>query len=182
MSKEYDLYLDQHKENVRKGFYWLKHNLPEVLEDWDDDGRLEYQICETHDESKSHPMEYDAYDRYFYSNNRSYHVVETFRFAWLRHIHHNPHHWQHWVLINDDPNEGEIILDMPYCFIIEMICDWWAFSWAKGDLREIFKWFDDHKDYMKLSKKTRKVVESILEKIHVRLDEKETSNDGTGEN
>lgn len=33
MSKEYDLYLDQHKENVRKGFYWLKHNLPEVLED-----------------------------------------------------------------------------------------------------------------------------------------------------
>lgn len=185
MSKEYDLYLDQHKENVRKGFYWLKHNLPELLkEDWDEDGNimLEYQICELHDKSKYDIEEYLAYDNYFYSNNRSYHVVEDFRFAWLRHIHYNPHHWQHWVLINDDPNEGEIIMDMPYRFIIEMICDWWAFSWAKGDLREIFKWFDERKDYMKLSKKTRKVVESILEKIHVRLDEKETSNDGTEEN
>lgn len=122
-------------------------------------------------------MEYDAYDRYFYSNNRSYHVVETFRFAWLRHIHHNPHHWQHWVLINDDPNEGEIILDMPYCFIIEMICDWWAFSWAKGDLREIFKWFDDHKDYMKLSDNTRRIVDDILKKIQVKMTELEKNDD-----
>nr|DAE02562.1 MAG TPA: hypothetical protein [Siphoviridae sp. ctmYS12] len=29
-------------------------------------------------------------------------------------------------------------MDMPYNYIIEMICDWWAFSWNKGNLQEIF--------------------------------------------
>ena len=92
-------------------------------------------------------------------------MVNDFRYAWLRHIHLNPHHWQHWVLINDDPDEGEIIMDMPYNYIIEMVCDWWAFSWKSENLTEIFKWYDAHKDYIKLSDKTRGVVEDILQKM-----------------
>lgn len=59
---------------------------------------------------------------------------------------------------------------MPHNYIIEMICDWWAFSWAKGNLYEIFSWYDAHKHYMKLSDKTRKTVEDILEKIKAKLD------------
>ena len=62
-----------------------------------------------------------------------------------------------------------IILDMPYEYIIEMICDWWAFSWRNGDLTEIFDWYGKHKDYMKLSDKTRKTVEGILSKIKDKL-------------
>jgi hypothetical protein len=54
-----------------------------------------------------------------------------------------------------------------------MICDWWAFSWNKGNLYEIFKWYDQHKAYMKLSGKTRKTVEDILEKLKAKLDEAE---------
>lgn len=41
----------------------------------------------------------------------SYEVVENFNRAWLLHIHRNPHHWQHWVLINDDPELGETVLE-----------------------------------------------------------------------
>lgn len=96
-------------------------------------------------------------------------MVQDFNYAWLNHIHRNPHHWQHWILLNDEPNEGEIILDIPYHYILEMICDWWAFSWAKGDLTEIFNWYDQHKSYMKLSEKTRKTVEDILWKIRLEL-------------
>ena len=130
----------------------------------------DWQIGFGHDASKSTPDEYDAYDAYFYGNNKSYAVVKAFNYAWLHHIHSNPHHWQFWILINDDPDEGMVIMDMPYNYIIEMICDWWAFSWASGNLDEIFNWYDQHKDYIKLSDQTRKTVEDILSKIKEKLD------------
>ena len=60
---------------------------------------------------------------------------------------------------------------MPYKYIVEMVMDWWSFSHAKGNLYEIFSWYDEHKAYMKLSNKTRKTVEDILEKIKTKLDE-----------
>ena len=169
MSKEYDLYLKEHRENVKKGFIWIRSNLPILLEPVEYTEDLAWQIGMAHDYSKDDPEEYEAYDAYFYGGNRSYDVTQEFNYAWLRHIHKNPHHWQYWVLINDSPEEGEVIMDMPYNYIIEMICDWWAFSWANEDLTEIFKWYEQHKDYMKLSPKTRTVVEDILGKIKEKL-------------
>lgn len=168
MSVQYDNYLTEHKENVAKGFRWLQENIPEVIEDG-----FEWQICFNHDASKTDPEEYDAYDAYFYGNNRSYSVVQNFKKAWLRHIHNNPHHWQHWILINDEPKEGMVVIDIPYIYVVEMICDWWAFSWTKGDLNEIFRWYEDRKDYMKLSANTRISVEYILGKMKDKLEEKD---------
>lgn len=168
MSVQYDNYLTEHKENVAKGFRWLQENIPEVIEDG-----FEWQICFNHDASKTDPEEYDAYDAYFYGNNRSYSVVQNFKKAWLRHIHNNPHHWQHWILINDEPKEGMVVIDMPYIYVVEMICDWWSFSWTKGDLNEIFGWYEDRKDYMKLSANTQRSVEHILGKMKDKLEEKD---------
>lgn len=168
MSIQYDNYLTEHKENVAKGFRWLQENIPEVIEDG-----FEWQICFNHDASKTDPEEYDAYDAYFYGNNRSYSVVQNFKKAWLRHIHNNPHHWQHWILINDEPKEGMVVIDMPYIYVVEMICDWWSFSWTKGDLNEIFGWYEDRKDYMKLSANTQRSVEYILGKMKDKLEEKD---------
>ena len=168
MSVQYDNYLTEHKENVAKGFRWLQENIPEVIEDG-----FEWQICFNHDASKTDPEEYDAYDAYFYGNNRSYSVVQNFKKAWLRHIHNNPHHWQHWILINDEPKEGTVVIDMPYIYVVEMICDWWSFSWTKGDLNEIFGWYEDRKDYMKLSANTLRSVEYILGKMKDKLEEKD---------
>ena len=168
MSIEYDYYLQNHKENVRRGLMWLQNNLPDIFNNRDVDFG---EISNGHDYSKYNDEEYQAYDAYFYGGNRSYHVVQDFNRAWLRHIHRNPHHWQHWVLINDNPDEGEIIIEMPYHYVIEMICDWWAFSWAQAKLDEIFSWYDKHKDYMKLHENTRKEVEHILSLIKAKLDE-----------
>ncbi len=50
-----------------------------------------------------------------------------------------------------------------------MICDWWAFSWQKGDLSEIFSWYDKHQKYIKLAPNTRKTVEDILWTLRGRL-------------
>ena len=167
MSQKYDQYLQEHKENVYKGFEYIRDNLPELLTE----DITEWQYRFGHDLSKSDPEEYDAYDAYFYGGNRSYKVVNDFKYAWLRHIHNNPHHWQYWILHNDDPGEGKVILEMPYNYIIEMVCDWWAFSWAKGDLTAIFNWYGQHKNYMELGEKTRKQIESILSAIKDSLKE-----------
>jgi len=173
MSYQYDQYLARHKENVKKGFDWIHQHLPDLVKEADN---AEWLTGFAHDQSKSEPDEYDAYDKYFYGGNRSFAVVQAFNKAWLFHIHRNPHHWQYWVLIHDDPNEPEECIEMPYNYIIEMICDWWAFSWAKGDLTEIFKWWDEHKEYIKLHPNSRRMVENILNQIDKRLIEKENNN------
>lgn len=169
MSFQYDQYLTQHRSNVKRGFDWIAENLPELLTD--EYAKMLWQIEFAHDESKNELDEYEAYDAYFYGGNRSYAVVQNYRKAWLLHLHRNPHHWQYWILINDDPEEGEIILEMPYNYVIEMICDWWAFSWQKGKLDEIFSWYGEHSKYMKLHPTTRKMVEDILAKMKDKLDE-----------
>jgi len=96
MSVQYNKYLSEHKRNVAKAFYWLKDNLPELVDDADG---LEKQICQDHDMSKYNDDEYKAYDTWFYGEKykRSYKVSENFDKAWLMHIHRNPHHWQYWL-------------------------------------------------------------------------------------
>jgi hypothetical protein len=175
MSEKYDEYIKEHKENVQKGFEWLKTNLPEVMpSDMFEMSVLENAIIPEHDKSKYDKEEYDAYDAYFYGGNKSFEVVEEFNRAWLHHIHMNHHHWQHWILINDDPGEGEIILDMPDVYIIEMICDWWAFSHKSGNLYEIFEWYKSHKKNMILHENTKKFIEELLDKIKKELDKEKT--------
>ena len=166
MSKEYNKYLQEHRANVAKAFYWMQTNVPHLMVD-----DYEIQITTAHDKSKSDPEEYGAYDQHFYGKDQSHDVELAYQKAWLNHIHSNPHHWQHWILNNDDPNEGEILLDIPYNYIVEMICDWWSFSWFKGNLLEIFSWYEEHKNYIKLHPNTRKLVEDILSRIQNKLGE-----------
>ena len=131
---------------------------------------VEWQCTNAHDQSKYDKEEYDAYDAYFYGN-RSYEVVQNFNYAWLQHIHKNPHHWQHWILINDDSDLGIVALEIPLNYIIEMICDWWSFSWRSGNLYEIFDWYAKHRDGMQMNTTSRRIVEDILNKIRTKLDD-----------
>lgn len=172
MSMEYDNYIEDHKNNVLKAYKWIREKLPKytVLSV---DTDMEWQLMFGHDESKKTLVEYKAYDDYFYGNNRSFMVVEDFNYAWLHHIHNNPHHWQYWVLIEDDPEGGAMVvnpLEIPHNYVMEMICDWWSFSWKIGDLYSIFTWYDEHKKTMKLAANTRLLVESILADIKLVLD------------
>ena len=124
-------------------------------------------IIKRHDESKSSAEEYVPYVDYFYGARDS-ETDERFNRAWLHHIHQNPHHWQHWVLVNDDG--GTYALEMPKEFVYEMICDWWSFSHKTGNLYEIFDWYKAHSKKMILHENTRKLVEEILDKIKKELD------------
>jgi hypothetical protein len=165
MSIQYSEYIADHKRNVAAAFEWLREHPPDIVKNVSEHGTIF-----AHDESKYTVEEYDAYDAYFYGGNRSYAVVTNFRRAWLHHIHNNPHHWQHWILVNDEPSEGTMALEMPYEYVVEMICDWWAFSHKSGNLYEIFDWYDKHKANMILHDNTRKHVERILSAIKNELD------------
>lgn len=162
MSCAYDNYILDHKTNIKNGFLWIQKNLPEVL--IVNDGLDCEWLIDNHDFSKNSDDEYNAYDHYFYGQNKSYNVVQEFNKAWLNHIHKNPHHWQHWVLIEDD-SKANVPIEMPYSYVIEMICDWWSFSWAAADLSIIFSWYEEHKKIMILHPNTKKNVEYILDLI-----------------
>ena len=172
MSEAYDLYLQEHKSNLLKGYCWFEDNLPEIFKSNPQlMTKTRWQIEYNHDTSKSDKEEYEAYDEYFYGRNKSYSVVQNYKKAWLHHIHNNPHHWQYWIIINDDPKEGMTILDMPDNYILEMICDWWSFSMKTGKLTEIFDWYEERKNYIKLHPNSRKTLESILGQIKIKLEE-----------
>lgn len=168
MSIQYDQYLVEHRDNVRKSIDWISHNLPDIMSIHD---YYYNQIGWYHDYSKDTAEEYDAYDQYFYGSRKTKDVEDNFNKAWLHHIHNNPHHWQHWVLINDDPSKGTVALIMPHRYVVEMICDWWSFSWANGNLYEIFDWYDSNKTHIQLHDITRDLVEEILGRMKSKLDE-----------
>ena len=168
MSAEYDKYIKEHKEALMHGLEWMQQNLPSAVIDGE---KMVEALAnaEIHDQSKYDKEEYDAYDAYFYGDiQRPPEVQSAFDRAWLHHIHLNPHHWQHWVLLEDDPNLGSFgkVLDMPLEYIYEMIADWWTFSWRNNHLMEIFDWYAAHQNNIRLSLRTRMIVESILSQIY----------------
>ena len=165
MSLAYDDYLAEHIGNVNKGLHWMLDNLPLTQEE---KSAIEMAMLEfNHDSSKYDKEEYEAYDQYFYGGNRSYAVKVAFDYAWLHHIHNNPHHWQYWVLLEDDPETGVPFkaLQIPLAYIFEMVADWWTFSWKNNNLFEIFNWYADHRYKQYIHPESRKMLENILKEI-----------------
>ena len=134
MSKEYDEYLDGHIDAVIKAGKWMAENLDAANDLSDEDRRVFMRNLVLHDISKYGTDEYGPYDAYFYGEAD----IDAFNRAWLHHIHWNPHHWQHWLLMNDDGKYRDpdkvIPLEMPKVYALEMVADWWSFSWRSGNL------------------------------------------------
>ncbi|MEN6581697.1 MAG: DUF5662 family protein [Armatimonadota bacterium] len=79
--------------------------------------------------------------------------------AWLLHQHRNPHHWQFWVLREDDG--GTKCLPMPLTYVFEMVCDWKGAGRALGkpDTRA---WYEANRELMLLHPDTRRKVHWLL--------------------
>ena len=153
MSKAYTNYIVEHCDYVARVYYFLVEH--KIIKD-----EFIHRI-KNHDLSKWSDEEYKAYDKYFYGKNPD-EVKEQFNNAWLHHIHHNPHHWQYWVLINDD--DGTQALEMPEEYVIEMFCDHAAFSFKSGNLTEVEDWYKAHKTTMMLHENTKIFYEDLLKK------------------
>lgn len=165
--KQYDTYLDTHITNVMRAFDWLHNNLQDIFDDCMVSPIV--HCINTHDDSKWGPEEYEAYVDYFYGKSVTPSVKDAFNRAWLHHQHTNPHHWEHWLITNEDGDR--IPCEMEFKYVIEMICDWWSFGWTKGNLYELFSWYEVNSPKMLLHENTRSLVDSILSKIKEKLDE-----------
>jgi hypothetical protein len=112
-----------------------------------------------HDLSKFLPSEFFPYANYFYGKNTPK-TDKDFDFAWLLHQKKNKHHWQFWVLPED--NGGIKILDMPNNYILEMLCDWTGAGKALNSKISVKDWYLENKHKMQLSETTRLKVELLL--------------------
>jgi len=90
-----------------------------------------------HDLNKFKPAPFVAYAKFFYGLKCDQTKKEMNR-AWRNHLQTNKHHWQYWVINEDDGTKT--VLDMPEKYVREMICDWLAANFAYGD-RHIFRWY-----------------------------------------
>lgn len=120
-----------------------------------------------HDLSKFRPREWSAYRDNFYerdgSKKKRYREGREFNEAWLSHIHSNKHHWQHWLLHNDD---GTVkALPMPDSYVREMVGDWVGAGLAITGRIEVWQWWDRCKANIMLHDDTLATVERNISKI-----------------
>lgn len=124
-----------------------------------------------HDWSKWRRKEFVPYAMHFYGRHQQkrdktgyYKPTDTgdaaFDLAWLHHQKLNPHHWQWWVLPEDQG--GVKVLEMPERYVKEMICDWWGASTAYGYKGQNHDWYEANKHKMQLHPNTRAYVEKAI--------------------
>ena len=87
-------------------------------------------------------------------------VAAAFDRAWLHHQHANPHHWQHWVLNEDDGLTR--CLEMPEHFAREMVADWMGAGRAITGRWEVVEWYNTNKEHIRLHPTTRGLVEVLI--------------------
>lgn len=130
-----------------------------------------------HDLSKFRPREFVPYGKFFYSRpgagwlkavtdpQHQPHMLA----GWLSHIQRNPHHWQHWCLINGASvvaSRGTTVevnpidaLPMPRKYVFEMLADWMAAGRAyQGEYPKSiadWKWWQESKDSIVLHEISR---------------------------
>ena len=151
--EEYKNYIEEHKANVKKFADWLVEKLPELFTDATDVETF-YEIIKEHDNSKYSEEEFEPYAQHFFGDKKNNLEFEE---AWKHHWMNNEHHPEFWL--------GE---DMPYIYILEMICDWGSFSIKKNDFKELSDFYynkaKDDEEKM-LSDATKEIIEDILSKI-----------------
>ena len=111
-----------------------------------------------HDWSKLTPVEWGPYVRTFYAPDKA--RDGEFDRAWLHHQHRNPHHWQHWVLREDDDDTKA--LRMPDKLVREMVADWMGAGRAITGQWGAASWYEANAHKMVLHPDTRAVVEELL--------------------
>jgi len=118
----------------------------------------------THDMSKFLPCEFIPYAKWFYGEyginfKKDYNYEQTdrrhleykhnFDYAWWHHYTHNKHHWDCWIS-----------KDIPYKYLIQMICDWRGMSRKFGDTAQ--EYYLKHYEEFNFTYKTRLELELNL--------------------
>lgn len=115
-----------------------------------------------HDWSKFMPCEWFPYAEQFYGNQPG---QDAFAKAWLHHIHFNPHHWNHYVLVGNNKTTHTVI-EIPEKYVREMIADWLGASRTISGSWDLTEWWTENKDLVVLHEKTRPLVDKLLKEAN----------------
>lgn len=141
-----------------------------------------------HDLSKFLPSEYFAYRDYFYNNpendenykslnkvlNRSFteelslliykakikRIKDNFDYAWCYHQKRNKHHFQYFLLKNDDGTLRP--LEMPIKYRKETLSDWAGCSYALKGFDNTLNWYTENRKKMIIAPETREWLEKEI--------------------
>lgn len=165
MSVEYDEYLEKRNKYFRQACNWIKRSAPELLKGVSED---EFTFMrDFHHDVDTIPSIYEPYDIYLFGKPKALDKV-NYRKAKLMRIHMNDYNWQHWILMDEE--EGTVITEMPYISLLELVCEWWSYSWEKDDIWSIFDYYLSNVNKIKLHKKSRSALEDILNILEQRLE------------
>ena len=147
--------------------YLIRHKWFVFLAGWRTDAPIWRLII--HDWSKFLPSEWFPYVEEFYGawrtraekypSDDAIHV--RFDRAWLHHQHFNPHHWQYWILREDDGDTK--YLPMPEHFVREMVADWSGAGRAITGRWDVWAWYRAKRHYMDFHPSTAVLIEALVE-------------------
>lgn len=120
---------------------------------------------EVHDLSKFSYEEFAPYARHFHGGG----APQAFARAWLHHIHHNPHHWDHWVFPdNYTPRDSFVergAVEMPGRFVLEMIADWIGSSVVYTGSDNMTQWLKQNFPRIRVHTHTASLLRKKLDEI-----------------
>ncbi|CAF1318509.1 unnamed protein product [Adineta steineri] len=129
--------------------------------------QVSYKRLILHDLSKFSRSEFWPYAEHFYGEKKN---AEAFHQAWLHHVRHNDHHWEHFIedypsvskiLWKNDKLDNLIIHEMPDDAILEMVADNLAATrsyegyWPNGAKKDGWSWMTESFDHYRLHPITR---------------------------
>jgi len=133
--------------------------------------KVSYKRLFLHDLSKFSRSEFWPYAHHFYGDKTKH---EEFHQAWLHHVYHNDHHWEHFienypsVAKNLSNNNNLIIHEMPDDAILEMVADNLAATrsyegyWPDGKKKDGWNWMTNSFDKYRLHPITKIKFSAIL--------------------
>lgn len=125
-----------------------------------------------HDWSKFTPTEFIPYARYKFRDGGR----KEWSIGWKHHLHHNPHHPEHWVLlwhgdpkfysdIGNDIGKYISVLPMPEIFVREMLADMHATSKQISGDYDISRWLNNNGPKMFFHPDTITLIDKIMTEL-----------------
>lgn len=123
------------------------------------------ELLAVHDNSKWSDAEFSRYAKHFHGGGDP----DGFAYAWLHHIHNNPHHWQHWIYPDGfTPKGSEVengVLQMPFYYAREMIADWMGASMAYTDSWDMAEWLLNNIPKIRVHSRTADFLRAELDNL-----------------
>lgn len=150
----YKKYIKEHIKNVNIAWKGLRIYIDCLTaEDYYDIDSL----ITKHDKSKYSKEEFEGYRQFFFPCDNDIKNKDSFINAWNHHQKTNPHHWQYWLMYEGEKTKA---LEMPFKYIIEMLCDWLAMSIKFNNKPS--DWYRDNRDKIFLNDTTQIITERFI--------------------